>query len=608
MCGIVGITGKDAVQERLLTGLKTLEYRGYDSAGIATQTPKGISVCRASGKLSNLQNALAKNELEGTTGIGHTRWATHGEPSIKNAHPHQGDRLCVVHNGIIENHQALRTKLEAQGYAFKSETDTECLLHLIDSKLDHAKTLENAVREALKECEGAYAIAVLSKDHPDTLIAARQGSPLALGYGQGENFLGSDALVLQNLANEITYLEEGDLAILTPQSIHIFDKNNTPVTRPRIMPEKGQDQISKGPHKHYMIKEIFEQPETIQRTLSAYLTADKSGITLPRLPFDIQNVPKITIVACGTAYYAGAIARYWLETLLKIPVEVDIASEFRYRSPAFVDGGLCLFVSQSGETADTLAAYRHAKANNQHCISIVNVPESSLARESDAVLPTCAGPEIGVASTKAFTAQLCAFACFTLGLSKVKGTVRDEEYKSLLKDLIALPDRVREALHMEDDIIRTAEQIVDANHVLYLGRGEFFPLALEGALKLKEISYIHAEGYAAGEMKHGPIALIDKTVPVIAIAPYNELFDKTASNIQEAQARGARVFFITDKEGAQKLQPSKGTNRIIAPIPKTGWSSLVYSISIQLLAYHTARLKGTDIDQPRNLAKSVTVE
>ena len=607
MCGIIGIIGKADASPLLLDGLKRLEYRGYDSAGIATLVDGRIDRRRAEGKISNLNALIEKQPLPGTIGIGHTRWATHGLPTENNAHPHADERVVLVHNGIIENFQDLRQELSAAGRSFRSETDTEAVVHLISSYLEEGKSPAEAVSAALKRLEGAFALAILFAGHDGLMIAARRGSPLAIGYGDGEMYIGSDALALAPLTQRISYLEEGDWAEITADGAVVHDETDAVVERVVQQTATSGAMIGKGNFPHFMLKEIYEQAAVIGDTLQTILNPWNEVITLPEMPFDLTKIPRITIVACGTSFHAGLVARYWFETVAGVPTEIDIASEFRYRTIEMQQGGLSLFISQSGETADTLAALRYAKAQGQHILSVVNVAESSMARESDVVLRTQAGPEIGVASTKAFTTQLTTLACFAIGMAAARAKIDRTREAALCHALTEVPSRVNEVLNHDEAIEKLAHEVVEARDVLYLGRGTGYPIALEGALKLKEISYIHAEGYAAGEMKHGPIALIDEHVPVIVIAPSDELFDKTASNMQEVIARGGRVIFLSDAAGIEKLGDMAAAT-IELPTVDPFVAPILYTIPIQLLAYHVAVLKGTDVDQPRNLAKSVTVE
>jgi glucosamine--fructose-6-phosphate aminotransferase (isomerizing) len=607
MCGIIGIIGKGEVAPLLVNGLRRLEYRGYDSAGIATLVNGAFERRRAEGKLVNLEALLAENPVTGTTGIGHTRWATHGVPNETNAHPHASDRVAVVHNGIIENFRELRDELAAEGHAFETDTDTEVVVHLLTRCLENQMSPRDAMAETMTRIVGAFALAIVFAGRNDLMMGARRGSPLALGYGDGEMYLGSDALALAPLTRSICYLEEGDWVEITGDGAQLFDQNNEPIEREIVQTAVSGALIGKGNYRHFMLKEIYEQPAVVGDTLNAFFNPAERTVTLPALPFDLAEVPKITISACGTAYYAGMVAKYWLEQIARIPVEIDIASELRYRDAPMAEGGAALFVSQSGETIDTLAALRHARANGQHIASVVNVPESTIARESDIVLPTHAGPEIGVASTKAFTTQLTVLACLAIAAGRARGEIDEECEARLTKAIAEVPARAAEVLNHDERLLELAHEVVEARDVLYLGRGTSYPIALEGALKLKEISYIHAEGYAAGEMKHGPIALIDENVPVIVIAPSNALFDKTASNMQEVIARGGRVIFFSDRQGIAKLGDIAATT-IELPTVDPFVAPILYTIPVQLLAYHTAVLKGTDVDQPRNLAKSVTVE
>jgi glucosamine--fructose-6-phosphate aminotransferase (isomerizing) len=607
MCGIVGILGKSAVAPQLVEALKLLEYRGYDSAGVATLEGGVLTRRRAEGKLRELETRLHREPLAGTIGIGHTRWATHGAPNEVNAHPHATEKLAVVHNGIIENFRELREELEKEGANFLTETDTEVIAHLVSIAMQKGKGPVEAVAESLPKLRGAFALGFLFKGEENLLVGARRGSPLAVGYGSGEMYLGSDAIALAPMTNKISYLEEGDLAVLTRDSVEIRDEKGVIVERPSQIVAAGSFIVDKGNHRHFMAKEIHEQPEVVGHTLSHYIDMAREEVRLPNLPFDFKNLERITISACGTAYYAGLVAKYWFERFARITVDVDIASEFRYRDAPLAKNGLAIFVSQSGETADTLASLRYAKEHGQHTLSIVNVPTSTIARESATIMPTLAGPEIGVASTKAFTCQLAALAVLAIGAGRARGHLAREDERKLVHALIEVPRHMAEALKLEHEIERLAKQIADAKDVLYLGRGTNYPLALEGALKLKEISYIHAEGYAAGELKHGPIALIDETMPVVVIAPYDFVFEKTASNMQEVLARGGRILLITDRKGAASAGVKAEAVLMLPDMPATV-TPLVFSIPVQLLAYHVAVLRGTDVDQPRNLAKSVTVE
>lgn len=604
MCGIIGIVGNHAVGQRLIQGLEKLEYRGYDSAGVATVFDGEIQRIRAKGKLINLKEKFLKKPLKGHIGIGHTRWATHGEPSEVNAHPHTNPKVAVVHNGIIENYKELRQDLEAKGYHFESQTDTEVVGHLIALYMDQGLTPQEAVSKTLKNLKGSFALSILFTGYENLLIAARQGgSPLAIGYGEGEKYVGSDAIALTALTQQVSYLEDGDWAILSPEDVLIFDKHDQPVTRPIEESHVTENAISKGAYDHFMLKEIHEQPLIIQKTINTFL---KEGtFDLPKLPWD--SIPRLTISACGTAYYAGLVAKYWFEKIARLPVEIDVASEFRYRTPPLPEKGLSLLISQSGETIDTLAALEYMKSQGQRIVSIVNVPGSSIARQSDVVLLTQAGPEIGVAATKSFTSQLTMLSILVLEAARVRGTLTQTAFEEMAFGLKFLPALCETVLAQEDEIIALARILVKARDVLFLGRGIQFPMALEGALKLKEISYIHAEAYAAGEMKHGPIALLDEKVPVVALVPYDDLFEKTASNIQEVIARNAPVVILTDKNGIQHIGSFRA-HFLVLPLTTPLTAPSVYAVALQLLAYHTALLKETDVDQPRNLAKSVTVE
>ncbi len=607
MCGIVGILGNDDVADRLLDGLKRLEYRGYDSAGIATIVDGGIARRRASGKLVNLGKVLAEDPLPGLVGIAHTRWATHGGPTTNNAHPHATGEVALVHNGIIENFKPLREELLARGRVLESETDTEIVAHLVSEQVEAGLDPVAAVKAVLPRLHGAFALAILFRSHPDMLIGARLGSPLVVGYGDGETYLGSDALALAPLTQRISYLEEGDWVVLTRDGTQVYDVENNPVERPIVNSGASGQLMDKGNHRHFMAKEIYEQPIVVAQTLRGYLQRLEEKVTLPIPEFDLSAIRRVTIVACGTSYYAGMVAKYWFEQFARVAVDIDVASEFRYRAPVMEPGGLMIVISQSGETADTLAALRHAKAEGQTIAAVVNVPTSTMAREADLLLPTHAGPEIGVASTKAFTCQLAVLAALAANLAKAKGRMTPEEEKEIVLHLAEAPAALNDALSRDEAIEAMAGSVAGARDVLYLGRGTDYPLAMEGALKLKEISYIHAEGYAAGEMKHGPIALIDENVPVIVIAPSGPLFEKTVSNMQEVQARGGKVVLISDAEGIA----AAGENclaTIEMPRVHPLISPIVYAVPVQLLAYHVAVAKGTDVDQPRNLAKSVTVE
>ncbi len=607
MCGIIGIIGTTPVAPLLLDGLKRLEYRGYDSAGVATLVDGKIERRRAEGKLGNLNALLEREPVGGTIGIGHTRWATHGKPTEANAHPHANDRVALVHNGIIENFQELREELSELGHVFETETDTEVVVHLLTHYLDQQLSPRDAVAEVLVRLEGAFALAIVFAGRHDLMIGARCGSPLAVGYGDGAMYLGSDALALASLTDRICYLEEGDWVEISRDSALVRDATGTEVAREVRLTAVSGALIGKGQYRHFMQKEIFEQPAVIGDTLHAFINPLQRRVEIEDLPLDLSGISRLTICACGTAYLAGMVAKYWFEQIARQPVEIDIASEFRYREAPLPENGVSLFISQSGETIDTLAALRYARAQGQKILSVVNVPESSIARESDAVLPTLAGPEIGVASTKAFTTQLTVLACLTLATARARGVIDAAAEAVLSTALTEVPARVAEILNHDDSIREIAAFIAEARDVLYLGRGNIYPLALEGALKLKEISYIHAEGYAAGEMKHGPIALIDDTVPVVVCAPSGPLFDKTASNIAEVAARGGLVVLLSDAEGIRKVG-SQALHSIELPKIDPFVAPILYALPVQLLAYHTAVIKGTDVDQPRNLAKSVTVE
>jgi glutamine---fructose-6-phosphate transaminase (isomerizing) len=607
MCGIIGVVGRQDAVPLIMDGLRRLEYRGYDSAGIATLVDGQIDRRRAEGKLRNLDQRLALEPLAGTIGIGHTRWATHGGPTEKNAHPHATDRVAVVHNGIIENYQELKAELMAKQRRFESQTDTEVIAHLVTDLLDQGLSPVDAASAALKRLEGAFALLILFGGAHPMLIAARQGPPLALGFGTGEMFVASDAVALASLTNRVAYLHDGDWAVVTTDHATIYNGNDEIIDRPILQSSVSGILTGKGEYRHYMLKEIHEQPAVIGDTLGSFTNEATGNVELGPLPVDFTKVPRITIVACGTAYYAGLVGKYWLEQIARMPVEIDVASEFRYRMAPMPPGGVAIFVSQSGETADTLEALRYCRAQGQTIFSIINVVESTIARESDAVFYTKAGPEIGVASTKAFTTQLVVLACLTIAIAEAKGSITPARAAAMAAALREAPARVSDVLNNAHVIEALAHQIAQARDVLYFGRGTAYPLALEGALKLKEISYIHAEGYAAGEMKHGPIALIDEDVPVIVLVPRDALFDKTASNVQEAQARGGRILVISDQAGIERLGPlSVGTIEMPAVDPFV--SPILYAIPVQLLAYYVAVAKGTDVDQPRNLAKSVTVE
>jgi glucosamine--fructose-6-phosphate aminotransferase (isomerizing) len=607
MCGIVGLIGKRDASPLLVDALKRLEYRGYDSAGLATLVNGSIERRRAEGKIVNLEKRIQGDPIGGTVGIAHTRWATHGVPVERNAHPHTDGRVAVVHNGIIENFAELRAELLASGHQFQSDTDSEVVVHLISAYWTGDTTPEQAVAQALARLEGAFALAIIFAGHHDLMIGARRGSPLAVGYGNGEMYLGSDALALAPMTNRISYIDEGDWVVLTGTSAQVYDVDGVAVERKIQTTALSGATIGKDGYRHFMLKEIYEQPQVIGDTLNSMLNAVERTLTLPDLPFDLASVSRVTIVACGTSFYAGSVARYWIESIAGVAVDIEVASEFRYRKPVLASGGLSLFISQSGETADTLAALRYCKAHGQHIVSLVNVAESSMARESDAIFQTLAGPEIGVASTKAFTTQLVVLAALAVGMGRARGTLSPEEEARLCSALVEVPARASEVLNHDERIRDIAEEVMQARDVLYLGRGSSYPIALEGALKLKEISYIHAEGYAAGELKHGPIALIDDSVPVVVIAPHDALFEKTASNVQEVVARGGKVVVFSDAVGVKKMGDS-AVFTIALPEVDPFVAPILYAIPVQLLAYHVAVLKGTDVDQPRNLAKSVTVE
>jgi len=603
MCGIIGIIGKKEVANRLVDGLKRLEYRGYDSAGIATVSGDKILRCRAEGKINKLEKELLKKKIAGNIGIGHTRWATHGVPNTKNAHPHATKKVAVVHNGIIENFGVLRKELEKKGYKFSSDTDTEVIPQLITYFLDNGKGPKQAVKETVKKLEGAYAIGVVFAEHGGLMAIARQGSPLAIGYGKDEIYMGSDAIALAPLSSQISYLEDGDVAFLDSSGAEIFDAKEKKVKRKVVSTSASSKNIGKENYDHFMLKEIYEQPSVIGDVLSAYYNPVAGVINMPKIP----KTKRINIVACGTSYYAGMVAKYWFEKIAGVPVDIDVASEFRYRNAILEKGGVSIFISQSGETADTLAALRYAKKQKQKIIAVVNVPESTMAREADIVLPTYSGPEIGVASTKAFTTQLITMACLIISIALQAKKITKKQVKDMAHSLSEAPSRIAEVLNHDESIKKLAKNLAKAKDILYIGRGVSYGIALEGALKLKEISYIHAEATAAGELKHGPIALVDKDVPIIAIAPSDDLFDKTASNIREVAARGGKVVLLSDKKGISKLKDVTYAS-INLPDAADFVSPVLNTIPIQLIAYHVAVIKGTDVDQPRNLAKSVTVE
>ena len=608
MCGIIGIIGREAAAPHLIDALKRLEYRGYDSAGVATLESGKLTRRRAEGKLKNLESRLAREPLTGTIGIGHTRWATHGRPTENNAHPHATEKVAVVHNGIIENFVELRRELEDHGVKFSTETDTEVIAHLVTEEIKRGAPPIEAVKTTLPRLRGAFALAFLFAGEDNLLVGARKGSPLAVGFGDGEMYVGSDAIALAPFTDQVSYLEDGDWVIVTRAGAEIHDSGGKVAQRALIKSQASVLLMDKGNHRHFMAKEIHEQPEVVGHTLANYLDMAAARVDLPmQLPFDFRTLDRVSIAACGTAYYAGLVARYWFEQFAQLPVEVDIASEFRYRDVPLKPGNLAICVSQSGETADTLASLRYVRAHKQHVLSVVNVPTSSIARESDVVMPTLAGPEIGVASTKAFTCQLAALACLAIAAGRARGTLREDDEKILVRALIEMPRRLNETLALEPQLEQLARDLAKSKDVLYLGRGTSFPIALEGALKLKEISYLHAEGYAAGELKHGPIALVDENMPVIVIAPHDKVFEKTFSNMQEVAARGGRLILMTEAEGARAAKAHTMVT-LTLPTVHPAVAPIVYAVPVQLLAYHTAVLMGTDVDQPRNLAKSVTVE
>ena len=606
MCGIIGITSHRQVASLILGGLKHLEYRGYDSAGIATITRSGIERVRAQGKLINLEQLLAKKPLSGSIGIGHTRWATHGFPNETNAHPHATDKVAVVHNGIIENFRELREELTKLGHKFQSQTDTEIVPVLVTHYLGQGLTPQDAVAMTCKRLQGAFALGFIFADAPNLLIGARQGPPLAVGYGDGEIFLGSDAIALSHLTSRIAYLEDGDWAELTPDNIIIHDASDNIVNRPIVRSDYHGTAVGKDNYRHFMEKEIHEQPGVVGETIKIYCSPMELEVRLGELPFDLKTVERIQIIACGTSYYAAQVAKYWIEGIARVPVDIDIASEYRYRQPVISKKGLTIVISQSGETADTLAVLRHVKQTHP-VLAIVNVPESTIAREADAVLYTYAGPEIGVASTKAFTTQLATLACFTIALAEERKAIDKKRRQELCRLLLDTPLQMAEVLKLDHYLQALAHNVMHAHDMLYIGRGTNYALAMEGALKMKEISYIHAEAYAAGELKHGPIALIDEAMPVIVLAPSDSLFEKTASNLQEAAARGGKIILISDAKGIEILDELPSAT-VKMPQANAFVTPLLYALPVQMLAYHVAVLKGTDVDQPRNLAKSVTVE
>ncbi len=611
MCGIVGILGRGPVAGSIIEALKRLEYRGYDSAGIATLENGHLARRRAAGKLKTLEACLAAEPLSGASGIGHTRWATHGRPTESNAHPHANGKVAIVHNGIIENFRELREELRGKGHKFESDTDSEVVAHLFADAMEGGLSPVDAVAASLPRLKGAFALAVLFEGEDDLLIGARDGAPLVVGFGNGERagevYLGSDALALAPFTDEFAYLEDGDFVILSRHGVEFRDTHNQRVERHHMRSPVSALLVDKGNYRHFMAKEIHEQPEVVARTLAHYLDMSAGTVALPfALPADAAQLPRLTIAACGTAYIAGLVARYWFERFARLPVDIEVASEFRYREPPMERGGLTLFISQSGETADTLACLRYAKAHDQKILSVVNVPTSTMARESDIAALTLAGPEIGVASTKAFTCQLALLACLALAFGRARGVIDAAQEAKYVAELMAVPGLMAEAMKREPRIEALARDLARARDVLYLGRGTSYPLALEGALKLKEISYIHAEGYAAGELKHGPIALVDNDLPVIILAPHDNVFDKTLSNMQEVAARGGRLILITDASVPGDF--SGEVEAITMPKMAPNFSAIVYAVPVQMIAYHTAIFMGKDADQPRNLAKSVTVE
>ncbi len=609
MCGIIGIIGEKDAAPQILEGLERLEYRGYDSAGIATLVEGNIERRRAEGKLINLKKLLDKNPLDGFVGIGHTRWATHGGPTKNNAHPHATEKVAVVHNGIIENYAEIKHELQALQCRFETDTDTEVIAHLVTHYLTQGLSPQAAADKAFDRLEGAYALAIIFAGEHDLMIGARQGTPLAVGYGEGEMFLASDSYALAPLTKKICFLEDGDRVTMTRSKVRIYTADNDNVERPiRITAQSGAT-AGKGEYPHFMLKEIYEQPAVIGDTLNSFINPATGEITLPaNILAAIDKAPRLTLIACGTASYACMVAKYWFEQVVRIPCEIDIASEFRYREAPLPKDGVCIFISQSGETLDTLEALRYCKREGQTILSIVNTIESTIERESDLVLHTLAGPEIGVASTKAFTTQLTTLACLVLALASQRGTIKEADHKEFAEALRHLPKIAANILNHDEEIKAIAKKVFKVRDMLYMARGSLYPIALEGALKLKEISYIHAEGYAAGEMKHGPIALIDDKVPVVVIAPSNDpLFEKTVSNVQETVARGGKILLFSDKAGAEKMKDIVSWSVTLGEVHPFV-APILYTIPVQLLSYHVAVAKGTDVDQPRNLAKSVTVE
>jgi glucosamine--fructose-6-phosphate aminotransferase (isomerizing) len=609
MCGIVGLISHQPVANRLIDGLKRLEYRGYDSAGIATLVEGKIVRRRSEGKLANLEKVVQSDPIDGYIGIGHTRWATHGAPVKENAHPHASELVAVVHNGIIENYAELKSMLEKEGHVFSSQTDTEVVVHLLTHYVQQGLTPLQSVQKALKEFKGAFALVITFKGFHDFLIVARRGSPLVIGHGDQEMMIGSDALALAPWTQKLTYLEEGDYGVIHQDRICLYDQEDRPVQRKQRLTNLTGESVSKGVYRHYMLKEMFEQPTAIGNTLSSLVDADHQKIVLPEMDIKWADISRLTMIACGTAYYAGALAKYWIEKYAKLPVEIDIASEFRYREPPLPSNGLAVVISQSGETIDTLCGLQLAKERGLKTLAVVNVPESSIDRQADYTIYTQAGPEIGVASTKAFTCQLTVLACLTIHIARERGFLSVSEEKNMVRKLSEVPTLVLQQLQNDHKFQELAAKIHQARDILYLGRGTSYPIALEGALKMKELSYIHAEGYPAGELKHGPIALIDSQVPVVVIAPGDQWLEKTMSNMQEVLARGAQVICITDKKGLEEMHGARQSiTTLCLPVMDSFIAPIVYSIPVQFLAYYTAVLRGTDVDQPRNLAKSVTVE
>jgi len=607
MCGIVGILGNHEASPILLDALKRLEYRGYDSSGIATINDGVLERRREIGKLVNLADKLVHKPLKGKIGIGHTRWATHGSPTVANAHPQKTGKVAVVHNGIIENFKKLRDELISDGAVFQSETDTETVAQLCMSFINNGDNPAIAAKKTLDRLEGAYALCFLFHDNDNLLIAARKGSPLAIGHGNGEMFVGSDAIALAPMTNQVTYLEEGDLALITRESLEIFDIDGRAIERNRQTLDLNAQNVAKGNYKHFMAKEIAEQPSVLADAIQQNLNSTRNKLEISNLELDFSSINRITLVACGTAFLACNVAKYWFEKIARISIDLDVASEFRYREPPVEKNNLAIVVSQSGETADTLAALRYCNKNEMKTLGIVNVDESTISREASLALQIHAGPEIGVASTKAFTCQLTTLYFLAIKAAKDKGSINSNQEAKLIKSILQLPSMIVDALSLEAEIKQTAQDLSKASNAIFLGRGAMYPLASEGALKLKEISYIHAEGYASGELKHGPIALVDENMPVVVLAPRDELFEKTVSNMHEVMARGGKVLLITDAEGADEAQEGTWKTIIMPNIPND-LAPILYSIPVQLLAYHTAVYKGTDVDQPRNLAKSVTVE